>query len=326
MAQSVSSALNDCTCMSGVAAERIVILQFMNGESFQVPVKDNDNVLHLVDFAKTRRPPPKASSCLKLMTADGCLLSGEQLLAPLVGTVVTAVYSTCKLSYLQKNIHVQNGALVLVEEGDANWSKDIGKKAFVKRDRWVPAPCGGVVNLARASEGVTVTASSNIFDDPEMLNNVLRLGSQFGEPRYMPKVENTFVFSREDRHPELLIDFGRTVVLTRFGSAVYGRFINAFMEVACSEDADSETATWEVWGTDRIMAPDYTSGIIFFDHAPTKVRLARIRVHVTSGDISFARFGAVFAYGFRAGVGATCRACRDRQSFKKICDYLASKD
>jgi len=121
-------------------------------------------------------------------------------------------------------------------------------------------------------------------------------------PRSMPNGENTFIFSREDKDPELFVDFGRIVVLTRVGSVVHSRFQMTSMEVACTAEADSAAATWEVWGTDR-TSPD-TDGMIFFDHAPTKVRLVRIRIYVESGLVSLARIGAVFAYGFKGGIGA----------------------
>lgn len=201
----------------------IINVHFLEGELLAIPVKESDYARVLSDAVRARRPPPKPSARLKLLTAEGEILGLSQLLGPFLGATVMAVYEQSDTSYLV----VKDGRLSLIDEGDEGWSEEVSKKAFVKEEDWVPAPPapnaegGGpeIVNLAKESEGAIVSSTSNIFNDAEKLNNVIRFGSKFGEPRYMPGGDNSFIFGRGDRDPKLYLDFGKPVCLIRVGIA-----------------------------------------------------------------------------------------------------------
>jgi len=271
---------------------RVINVQFLGGTVLRLPVGVAVHVRDLVTSIKAANPPPTPYARLKLISQAAQVLDLSGASASLVGTTIHAVYCSSELGYLVKN---SDGTWIFLQEDDDAWSEEMGKKSFVDEDRWVsPTESDGhvVENLAKASNGVSITASSNFFQDLEILNNLIRLGSKFGDPRYMMAADdNSFVFASDDRDPKLILDFGRTVVLTRIGSICYAESWLDYFAAESSDDGNS----WLDWGTDK-GGRRRDGGVVFFDREPTSARFVRMRA--TSGHFSGARIGPVFAYGF----------------------------
>eukprot|EP00931_Biecheleriopsis_adriatica_P118421 TRINITY_DN93836_c0_g1_i1.p1 TRINITY_DN93836_c0_g1~~TRINITY_DN93836_c0_g1_i1.p1 ORF type:complete len:307 (-),score=57.12 TRINITY_DN93836_c0_g1_i1:27-881(-) len=282
-----------------------VTVNFLSGQSFEIEVAETDTVLELLMKVKRAMPPPTAASHLKLVSASGVLRARESA-AGLVGAVVDAAYATGERSYYV----LEDGQLSLVDEGDDGWDEETSKRfcragGFCSEEHWVPPPDGRVElrNLVRESEGVSLTASSNIFNDEQKLLNIIRLGSAHGEPRCVVKGDSSFIFAERDRNPTLTLDFGRVVLLQRVGAiGAKDRWINSF-EVTSTPDADPRDGSWTSWGVDRHRHTG--GGPIFLDmSAPIPARFVRFKV--TSGHVNGARVGNLFAYGCEASSEEKC--------------------
>lgn len=279
-----------------------VKVQFMDGEAFDVSLSNTRYVCDLLKVVKTLKRPPFGAQ-LKLLS-EMTVLKPLDLVDQLAGITLNAVYSKSGLNYLM--VH-DGGNLILVAEGDEEWDEETAGRAQCPEERWVPAPdvMGATrpatqpENLAKDSYGVIVSATSNRLNMDQSLLNVLRLGSKFGEPRCVlgreiDKCINSFIFNNGDQNPTLTMDFGRTVVLTRIGSTCYHERAIKYFEVWSSADADSNSATWESWGTVR---NDFgKDSVVFVDRAPTSSRLVRIKA--TSRRGVGAQVGPLFAYGW----------------------------
>eukprot|EP00933_Yihiella_yeosuensis_P007708 TRINITY_DN112864_c0_g1_i1.p1 TRINITY_DN112864_c0_g1~~TRINITY_DN112864_c0_g1_i1.p1 ORF type:complete len:287 (-),score=56.69 TRINITY_DN112864_c0_g1_i1:25-885(-) len=278
-----------------------VHVQFLDGESISDDVDAFGNVAELMRKLKLQKPPPKPSARLQLVL-ESRILSPLESVKQFADESLTAIYTTSESSYY---ILSSDGELKLQDEGDAGWDEEIGNKMSQaqKEELWVPPPAKATSsdseprNLARESEGVTITATSNIFRDDlkGRLGNLLRLGSKYGEPQCFIKGDRSFIFAGPDQDPRITVDFGRTVMLQRVG--VIGssdRWIDRF-SVRSSEDGSADDAKWEEWGEDK--KSHYDGGPVFIDSSsPAPARL--IQIQAKSGHSPGARVGPIFAYGY----------------------------
>lgn len=212
-------------------------------------------------------------------------------------------------AYLTK--HESTGEIILLQEGDEGWKE---QTVNISMDKWVPAPgekdVGGaeVQNIAKESEGATVFATS--FRNPEYherLKNVIRLGAKFGDPRYTPGGDNSFIFTEfyrfrdapgatdADQEHNLYVDFGKDVIISRVGTMCYRDRCIEEIQISSSEDSDRTTTNWLVWGGSTGGLDE--GGVVYYDHDPIRVRLLRFSVYSSSLG---ARIGPVFAYGIPA--------------------------
>eukprot|EP00928_Gymnodinium_smaydae_P051506 TRINITY_DN35063_c0_g1_i1.p1 TRINITY_DN35063_c0_g1~~TRINITY_DN35063_c0_g1_i1.p1 ORF type:complete len:288 (-),score=33.98 TRINITY_DN35063_c0_g1_i1:69-932(-) len=283
-----------------------VTVAFLNGQSFDIPVADEDTVRELSHKVKHVQPPFMLTHSLLAVVAESEVLPLDAPVGPLVGSTLTASYVCSERSYFIMDA----GRLVLLNEGDERWSAADADKwsdsiGFCAPAYWVPPPDGRekLRNLVKPSEGVTVTSSSNIFNDEQKLQNIIRLGSKHGEPRCVVVGDSSFIFSGGDADPTIVLDFGREVSLLRVGAIgpPRDRWIN-FFEVSSTLEPDPATHSWETWGTERRGYRDGMAGGPFFVDSPSAIpiRARLVRMKVCSGHVNGARVGNLFAYGWDA--------------------------
>lgn len=266
-------------------------VQMMGGAALRLHVPAGGRVAELrrAFLAVKPCPPDKA---VRLMQGSSILKDADPVAALGAGSVM-AVLTTPESSYLAE----KDGEVRLISEGDADFHEDLVKRAQVSQDAWVPPHPDHPEsrNLATVSEGASASASSNLWGTglvpQEKLDNVLRLGSLHGNPRFVGG-DNSFIFAENQPKQVLTVDLGKDCMVARIGAMCYGdRWLCSFKVRTHTGSADESLE----WGSDEEYRRH--GGVVYFDREPTLVRT--IIMECKSGHYhgAGARLGPVFAYG-----------------------------
>jgi hypothetical protein len=278
----------------------IVHVGFMQGDTMPITLQPSEKVADLKKAVEARMPCP-AGMTLKFLQ-EGRVLKPTDNIRPLAGVTLLAVISAPEKSYLI----IKQSQIAIVSEDDFDFDDELAKKAQTRPESWVPSPTSWpqCSNLARESLDAVASASSNLWGSDsvaeEKLKNVLRLGSQHGDPRFVGG-DNSFIFRERQSSQTLTVTLSGPCMLVRIGSMCYNdRWLNYF-EVSSQA---AQGGDWVDWGCTRPRRK--SSEPLFFDREePTEVRT--IRFKVSSGHYygAGARLGPVFAYGWEAGQDPT---------------------
>mmetsp|Transcript_112416 Transcript_112416/g.350324 ORF Transcript_112416/g.350324 Transcript_112416/m.350324 type:complete len:338 (+) Transcript_112416:60-1073(+) len=279
--------------------EDCVKVSFLGGAEVVVVVGSEDRVADIKRKVAAKKPPPPGR-CLRLLK-DMRDLGDAELASALAGCSLTAVFSGHELSY---RASADGAEVALLAPGDDAYDESLASRAAnVDPSTWVPAPeeHPGCRNLAALSAGATTTSSSNIWGSGapanEKLNNVLRLGARYGDPRFVGG-DNSFIFRERDPDQTLTVDLGQAATLVRVGTMCYrDRWLDR-LEIDTSTQ-EVEPREWHAWGRLQRGVPE--NGVVHFDAAPTEARLVRFRCSSGHYHGAGARLGPVFAYGWAAG-------------------------
>eukprot|EP00929_Paragymnodinium_shiwhaense_P036169 TRINITY_DN19424_c0_g1_i2.p1 TRINITY_DN19424_c0_g1~~TRINITY_DN19424_c0_g1_i2.p1 ORF type:complete len:313 (+),score=50.53 TRINITY_DN19424_c0_g1_i2:139-1077(+) len=213
---------NDAATPATEASVGSVDIIFLDGETVTVELQASMTVGTLLDKAVEMSSHAGPVSFMLLDSADRILTSNE-MASQYAGKCLSAIAGSSKKAYYGPTADLTS--MELLDEGHPNWDETESGKFADFATHLAPAPVEwpGCRHLARACEGVTVTASGNMagndFNAQQKLLNVLRLGAEHGDPFYLSRKGDVwFIFPEDTPKATLTIDLGREAALVRIGA------------------------------------------------------------------------------------------------------------